>query len=97
VAINEPLEPGAYDLAGSPATMRVGAAAWSIEAPTDPDCAPAWALALAKFTARVGRAPETKDEWRAMIEDYHVILTKPRGSLGTVLSEVICRDRIDND
>jgi hypothetical protein len=58
-----------------------------IHGPDDPELAKLWALALAKFEARAGHQPETRDDWHMVTKIYGRLVRKPHGSLGQILQE----------
>lgn len=58
-----------------------------IEPPMAPDLRRLWDLAEAKFEATTGTAPMTRDDWNRVTQDYHALVTKPRGSLAQIITE----------
>ncbi len=58
-----------------------------IHGPAEPELATLWALARAKFAARTGHEPATRDDWRAVTSEYGRLVRKPHGSLGDILKE----------
>jgi hypothetical protein len=59
----------------------------TINAPQDPALAILWRLAMAREKAVLGRPPAEKAELHAVIDRYHDLLNKPRGSLSDIIRE----------
>jgi hypothetical protein len=58
-----------------------------IHGPEDPELAPLWSLAVAKFTAREDREPTTRDDWNVVTKEYSRLLQKPHGSIAQIIAE----------
>jgi hypothetical protein len=56
----------------------------TVNAPSDPEYARLWSLAVAKF----GQAPTTKADYAAITEAYHALLGKSRGTISQVIREI---------
>ena len=61
----------------------------TLHSPEDPDLARLWDLAVSKFISRRGRAPETRADARAIVDDYQSMLLKPQGSVATVVAQLV--------
>jgi len=68
----------------------------AIDGPTDPELAPLWALALAKFRMAEGREPATRADWRQVTAEYGRLVSKPRGTLTHIIAER-CAEVRDGD
>ena len=58
-----------------------------VNAPADPGLAVLWRVAIARYRAAMGHAPERRDEFHEVIEAYHGMLNKQRGSLSSIIKE----------
>lgn len=67
---------------------REGKAPIIVNAPTDPALRVLWDLARAKFETRAGAPPSTKHDVDAVMNDYHALIRKPRGSIAHIIREI---------
>lgn len=56
--------------------------------PSDPELAKLWTLAVAKERTRLGRDPETVEEWNSVVAELDKLRRKRRGSLGENVAAV---------
>ncbi len=62
----------------------------SISGPDDPGLARVWDVAVAKYRQRHGGAvPSDRSGAREVLEEYHRLAGKARGSLGEVVSQIV--------
>ncbi len=66
---------------------REGKPPITINPPEDPALLMLWNLALSKFAARTGTPPSTREDANEIIEDYHALMAKPRGSVADIIRE----------
>ncbi len=60
----------------------------AIHGPTDPELAPLWSLAHAKFLARTGEEPASVTDWNTVTREYAALTSKRHGAMSKMVREI---------